>query len=103
MKWWGKHVQVCLDTLDKSTPKQWLLPEDKLPSKELLNVVDVPKNSGILTEEEFLITEQDVQGLLEAYQAGKWTVRQVITAFTKKAVIINQLVRYVPHPNMNNA
>lgn len=99
MKWWGKNVQVCLDTLDKSTPKEWLLPEDKLPSKEQLNVVDVPKISGVLTEEEVLITEQDVQGLLEAYQAGKWTVRQVVTAFLKKAVIMHQLVCCFPQYN----
>lgn len=92
MKWWGKHVKVCLEILDKSTPKEWLLPADKLPSKEQLNVVNVPKTSGILTEEEVFITEQDVAALLEAYQSGRWTVRQVVTAFLKKAVIMHQLV-----------
>lgn len=83
---------MCLDILDKSTTKEWLLPEDKLPGKEQLNVVDVPKTSGILSEEEVFITDQDVAALLEAYQSGKWTVRQVVTAFMKKAVIMHQLV-----------
>lgn len=92
MKWWGKDVKVCLETRDKSTPKEWLLPEEKLPSKDQLNVVDVPKNSGALTEEEVLITDSDATVLLEAYQGGKWTVRQVVTAFLKKAVVMNQLV-----------
>lgn len=99
MKWWGKHVKICLETLDKSTPKEYLLPEDKVPSKDQLNVVDVPKTSGILSEEEIFITEQDVAALIEAYQTGKWTVRQVVTSFLKKAVIINQLVSFDYSPN----
>lgn len=92
MKWWGKDVQVCLEIRDKSTPKEWLLPEDKLPSKDQLHVIDVPKTSGALTDEEVLITDSDVAVLLEAYQSRKWTVRQVVTAFLKKAVVMNQLV-----------
>lgn len=96
MKWWGKHVQVCLDILDKSTPKQWLLPPEKLPHEDQPHVVDFPRRSGALTAEEVVITDADVAVLLAAYQCGQWTVRQVVTAFLKKAVVMNQLVCVYP-------
>ncbi|KAF3763258.1 hypothetical protein M406DRAFT_94271 [Cryphonectria parasitica EP155] len=92
---WQEQVKVALEAREKSTPKQWLLPEDKLPPKTQQNVVDVPRTSGILTEEEVEITEQDVPQLLEAYRTKKWTVRQVVTAFLKKSVIIHQLTNFV--------
>ncbi|CAN8105459.1 unnamed protein product [Discula destructiva] len=94
MKWWGKDIHKCLDAREKSIPKQWLLPADKLPGKDQHNVLDVPLTSGVLTEEEIEITKQDVADLLKAYQDGKWTVRQVVTAFLKQSVIIHQLTNF---------
>lgn len=87
-------MKVCLDIRDESIPKDYLLPEDKLPGKDQHNVLDVPTHSGILSEEELKMTQQDVAQLLEAYQNKTWTVRQVVTAFLKQAVIIHQLVRF---------
>lgn len=92
MKWWAKNVKTCLDIRDKSVPKDYLLPDDKLPGKDQLNVLDVPEKSGLLTDEEITITKQDVPQLLEAYKNGTWTVRQVVTAFLKQSVIMHQLV-----------
>ena len=92
MSTWKEDVKICLDIRDKSTPKQWLLPSEKLPGPEQLTVLDVPAKSGALTPEEIVMTESDVSQLLEAYSSGKWTVRQVVEACLKKAVIINQLV-----------
>lgn len=94
MKWWARHIKVCLDNRDASIPKQWLLPEDKLPPKDRLHVLDVPTSSGILTPEEITITQSDVQTLLAAYQSGTWTVRQVVTAFLKQSVLIHQLTNF---------
>lgn len=94
MKWWAKHVKVCLDIREESIPKQWQLPEAQLPSQDQHHVLDVPAASGILTEEELLITHQDVPKLLAAYRAGTWTVRQVVTAFLKQSVIIHQLTNF---------
>lgn len=90
---WKEIAQISLDIRDKSIPKQWLLESAKLPEKDKLTVLGVPADSGALTPEEVAITESDVSELLEAYKSSKWTVRQAVTAFLKKAVIINQLVR----------
>lgn len=92
MSKWAEYTKICTGIRDKSIPKQWLLPREKLPVPERLNVLSVPAESGILTPEEITITKSDVPELLEAYKASKWTVRQVVTAFLKQAVIINQLV-----------
>lgn len=94
MKWWAKDVRICLDIRDQSIPKEYLLPEDKLPPKDQNDVLNVPRNSGILTDEEIRMTEQDVPQLLEAYRSKTWTVRQVVTAFLKQAVIVNQLTNF---------
>lgn len=85
-------MRISLDIRDKSIPKEWLLEPGQLPPKEQHAVSDVPVNSGVLTAEEIEMTESDVGSLLEAYRTRKWTVRQVITAFLKKAVIMNQMV-----------
>lgn len=90
---WKQISKISLDIRDNSIPKQWLLESEKLPGKEQLTVLSVPAESGALTPEVITITESDVSELLEAYKSGKWTVRQVVTAFLKKAVVINQLVR----------
>lgn len=92
MKWWAKDVKICLDIRDKSIPKEYLLPEDKLPPEDQQNVLDVPSKSGILTDEELEMLELDVPQLLEAYRKRTWTVRQVVTAYLKQAVIMHQLV-----------
>lgn len=89
---WEVEAQKARDILDKSIPKQWLLPEDKLPSSERTNVLDVPKESGLLTERELEITETDATGLVEAMAKGTWTAEEVTTAFLKRATIGHQLV-----------
>lgn len=93
MSTWKEISQISLDIRDKSIPKQWLLESTKLPGADTLTVLSVPAESGALTPEDITITESDVSDLLEAYKSSKWTVRQVVTAFLKKAVVINQLVR----------
>ncbi|POS79260.1 amidase [Diaporthe helianthi] len=95
MKWWGKTAKISIDIRDESIPKEWLLEPEHLPSKEQHSVLDVPEGSGSLTAEEIEMTNADVDSLLEAYQTHKWTVRQVTTAFLKKAVVINQLTNFV--------
>lgn len=94
MKWWAKNVRKCLDIREQSIPKEYLLPEDKLPPKDQLDVLDVPRTSGILTDDEIRMTQQDVPQLLEAYRNKTWTVRQVVTAFLKQAVIVHQLTNF---------
>ncbi|KAG6355153.1 hypothetical protein INS49_004234 [Diaporthe citri] len=94
MRWWGGTARISIDIRDKSVPKQWLLEPEDLPSEEQHAVLNVPAKSDKLTTEEIEMTNSDVESLLEAYRTRKWTVRQVITAFLKKAVIMNQMTNF---------
>ncbi|KAK7728711.1 hypothetical protein SLS63_006572 [Diaporthe eres] len=85
----------CIDIRDKSIPQQWLLGPEDLPSKEQHTVLNVPAESGTLTPEEIEMTNATVEPLLEAYRTRKWTVRQVVMAFLKKAVMMNQMTNFV--------
>jgi amidase len=91
---WEAQAEVCRDVLDKSIQKQWLLSPDKLPSPERTNVLDVPKESRILTERELEITETDATGLVEKMAQGTWTAKEVTIAFLKRATIGHQLLNY---------
>lgn len=92
MRWWGGTARISIDTRDKSVPKQWLLEPEQLPPKDQHAVVNVPTDSGMLAPEEIEMTNSSVESLLAAYRTHRWTVRQVITTFLKKAVIMNQMV-----------
>jgi len=91
---WEKQAQVARDVLEKSIQKQWLLPADKLPSPDRLNVIHVPRECGLLSHEELQMTETDATGLVEKMSDGSWTAEAVLTAFLKRATIGHQLVRY---------
>ncbi|RDW87968.1 hypothetical protein BP5796_03662 [Coleophoma crateriformis] len=84
----GKKIQ------QDSIQKQWLLPEDKLPAKNRLNVLDVPKESGLLSSTELSITESTATKLVEAMAAGTWTAEEVTIAFLKRATIGQQLLNF---------
>lgn len=89
---WEAEAQICRDILEKSIQKQWLLPVDKIPSPDRTNVIDVPRESKMLTERELEITETDATGLVEAMAKGTWTAEEVTVAFLKRATIGHQLV-----------
>jgi hypothetical protein len=91
---WKDLAAICVKIRDESTPQQWLLPAKALPQESQHNVLGAPAESGILDAEELEMTEQDVSSLLEAYRTGRWTVRRVVTAFLKRATVMQQLVRH---------
>lgn len=91
---WETLAQVSREILDKSIQKQWLLPTAKLPSPDRTNVLDVPRESGILTERELEITVTDATGLVEGMRKGTWTAEEVTIAFLKRATIGHQLLNY---------
>ena len=88
---WSALSQKCVDIQRKSLPAQWALPVDKLATKSGEDITSLPKTSGILSDLEFQITEQDAEGILRKYLSGDWTVRQVTTAFLKRATIGQQM------------
>ncbi|KAK6002561.1 hypothetical protein QM012_001311 [Aureobasidium pullulans] len=91
---WERKAQICRDILENSISKQWLLPADKLPTKQQLNVTKVPYTCGILSAEELDMTEQTAAGLLSKYQSGAWKVEDVTIAFLKRATIGQQLLNF---------
>ena len=92
---WKQLAQKCIDIRDESIPKQWLLDSKSLPAQSRLNVLDIPSESSLLSAEELQMTEQNAAGLLDAYRSGKWSVQDVITAFLKRATVMQQLVSLI--------
>nr|GAT60173.1 general amidase [Mycena chlorophos] len=81
----AKRKQSQLDSI----PKEWII---ELPPKERLNVIDIPRECGLLSALELEITETtDVQTLLDKLRLGEWSSVQVTTAFYKRAIIAQQL------------
>lgn len=63
-------------------PKQWILQSP--PPRETLNVEDVPRTCGIMTDHELHITENyDATALAEAIASRKLKCVDVTTAFCK--------------------
>lgn len=91
---WETKARISRDILEKSIQKQWLLPNDKLLSPDRTNVLNVPRESGILTERELEITMTDATGLVEIMANGTWTAEEVTIAFLKRATIGHQLLNY---------
>jgi amidase len=74
-----------------SIPPEWLI---KLPPDNQLNVMDVPSTCGLLTARELEITETvDVDIILRKLCSAEWSSVEVTTAFLKRAVVAQQLVR----------
>lgn len=71
-------------------PQAWLLPQSTDHDKS--NILQVPRQSGILTDAELLITEKyDATDLVSELANGNLTSESVATAFCKRAAIAQQL------------
>lgn len=72
------------------------LPPSYLVDKILLqreSAIDIPRNSGILTEKELRITESRAVDLVEQLKNRAYSAVEVTTAFCKRAAIAHQAVR----------
>lgn len=68
--------------------------------KNNLISLDIPRRSGIFDEIELDITESyTVSELLEKLASGIFTAVQVVTAFSKRAALAQQLVRHDSKPS----
>ena len=77
----------------ESIPKEWTI---QLPPESQGTVMDIPEMCGLLTERELEITDTiDVDVLLGKLALGQWSSVEVTTAFYKRAIIAQQLVRIV--------
>ncbi|KAJ9197293.1 fatty-acid amide hydrolase [Paecilomyces variotii] len=91
---WEEEANKCKEILANSVPKQWMVPEDKLPPAEELNVIDFPRKSGLLTDKELSITEMSATALVAAMSKGELTAEEVVVAFLKRATIGHQLLNF---------
>lgn len=73
----------------ESIPTEWIIPT---PPEDQLNVMNVPRQCGLLTDLEMDITETvDVQTILDKLCRAEWSSVQVTTAFYKRAIVAQQL------------
>ena len=92
---WELQARKARDALQRSIPKQWLLPEDKIPPVDQKNVADFPRKSGLLTERELTITEMSATALVADMGNGLLSAEEVVIAYLKRSVLGHQLV-YMP-------
>ena len=86
---------LCADKSQRqidAIPKDWLA--STLPPPEQLNVLDFPRDSGLLTATELQITDSNVETLLLKLAAGEWSSVEVTRAFYKRAILAHQVVRF---------
>ena len=89
---WVFKASMARNILEDSVREDWLRFQVKLPTKGSLNVLSVAKESGVLREEELLITGTHETGPVEKMRGGEWSAEQVLIAFAKRATIGHQLV-----------
>lgn len=84
----GKSRKIRKDSIRQ----EWLIPQAKLPLSDRLNVLSVPKDTGLLSETELDITTSDATKLVQKMGTGEWSAEEVTIAFLKRATIGQQLV-----------
>jgi len=89
---WEIEADKCRKILSSSIRTDWKLPQDKFPPTDRSNVLDVPKESGLLSQKELDITDSDATGLVKMMGTGEWSAEEVTVAFLKRATIGQQLV-----------
>lgn len=94
MAYWQDLIADKRRRQQESIPKEWVI---QVPPADVLNVICVPRECGLLTQRELEITELDnVSVLLKKLSSSEWTAVEVTTAFAKRAVIAHQLVGQIP-------
>ncbi|KAK8211349.1 hypothetical protein M8818_003316 [Zalaria obscura] len=77
---------------EAAIPPEWRLKPNTRPAPDRTNILDVPRECGILTVEEIRITESyDACGLLEELRRGRLKAVDVARAFCKRAAVAQQL------------
>jgi hypothetical protein len=86
---WQSKVTKKQAQVKAAIPTQWLLPDSIRPTR----VLDIPRQCGILSVRELIITgNYDAGQLLHQLATGSLTSVEVTEAFCKRAAIAQQLV-----------
>ncbi|KAI7094995.1 amidase [Hortaea werneckii] len=73
-------------------PSQWKLPSSHIPAESRPKLLSVPRECGLLSDQEVDITENyDASALVAALSSGNLKAVDVTTAFCKRAAIAHQL------------
>jgi Asp-tRNA(Asn)/Glu-tRNA(Gln) amidotransferase A subunit family amidase len=95
---------------ESQVPKQWHIPSGMLPKDPPSleygpqNVLHIPRECGILSPGEVIITEAySVKTLLSALASGRLTALDVTTAFCKRAAVAQQLTNCITEPLFSSA
>jgi len=78
-------------------PVKWLIQDQDLPSKDVLDVTQVIVERKWLDEEELAITGLSVVDLAAAIKKRKYTAVAVVEAYAHRATIAQQLVNPYVH------
>jgi amidase len=93
---WQELAKSKKESVAAKIPKDWLLPStltSQYNETSTLNVLDVPRTCGLLTEQELAITEDhDATALVQLMSKGELKSVDVVTAFCKRAAIAQQCV-----------
>ncbi|ODV89636.1 hypothetical protein CANCADRAFT_32829 [Tortispora caseinolytica NRRL Y-17796] len=89
---WLPLVEKARKVQADSMVKEYMIPEDKLPSPDRLNVMGVPYEAGTMTDKELQITETPGYKLVAQMSKGELTAKEVLIAFVKRATIAQQLL-----------
>lgn len=91
----GQHykeiAEIALKRREAAIPKEYLLPEKSL-AKLPQNLTTVPRESGHFTTKELEITESNAEDILLKIKSKTWTSVEVTKAFSKAAIVAQQLV-----------
>ncbi|KAL5365258.1 amidase signature domain-containing protein [Aspergillus floccosus] len=92
---WEQKAQAKQAEAAAKIPSAWRLPSeilDQIAQGTLQNVLEIPRQSGLLSDRELLITEvPDATELLKKLSSREWSAVEVTTAFCKRAAIAQQL------------
>lgn len=91
----GQHykeiAEIALRRREAAIPKEYLLPENVL-AKLPQNLTTVPRDSRHFTSQELEITESNAEDILLKIKSKAWTSLEVTKAFSKAAIVAQQLV-----------
>jgi amidase len=88
---WQDAVAEKRRRQQRSIPQEWLI---KTPPSDVQDVIAIPESCGLLSAKELEITGTiDVNVLLQHLASGEWSSVELTTAFYKRAIVAQQLVR----------
>ena len=85
---WEERAADKRNRINDSIPQEWKI--QTLPMDD--SVLEFPKKSGILSDQELAITQSSASDLVKKLAQGELTAVDVTVAFCKRAALAHQLV-----------